>query len=616
MPSTPKVPAPVRSDMQRQEGYRKTAIVVLIWVLATLIAAFFALLARDSAHVNGEYVPLTNDSFYHARRILDAAVGERGFYQFDHRLQVPDGTWIPWAWGYDFLVAKITQIWLWIWPQTDPMAPISSVSVALIPVNAALFLAAAGAFGLSVSMRAVALLAFALSPFTQLLHSIGMIDHHVVEHTFVLLNVYLGARWFKDSGDATKAALLGGALGLAHAVHNGLFLLQMAPLGCIFLLWTRRGEPPKKSLYAFCIALLAVTFMAAAPSQALHAGMFEFALLSWFHVYVALCTSISISFMAWRPFSGRQLAGLIAIAILLSIPILAEAGRGAAFVAAKISVLNEIIEARSVYRLIADTYGLMGTMGYYSWLLVLSPLLLGYYGVRIVKERDPCQLFYAIIVVFGLTLLLAQMRFHYHGLFALVTSGLMLIDKYTQPLEKHRGAVFVGVLALVALAYQPPLHDRLFRIYPPGADPEYAYTRVIYHDLARLCQEDPGTVLANHDDGNFVLFHSQCSVIANNFILRAEDERKIDEIDRLMKSSPQLLRTYEPALKYLLIRARDFSLVVDGTARLVTSNEFARQFLVAESGPPGFDLIRTIRNESNGEIYARLFKISPTAHSQ
>ena len=44
--------------------------------------------------------------FYHARRILDAAVGSRGFYEFDERLQVPDGTWIPWPWAYDYLMSQ------------------------------------------------------------------------------------------------------------------------------------------------------------------------------------------------------------------------------------------------------------------------------------------------------------------------------------------------------------------------------------------------------------------------------------------------------------------------------------------------------------------------------
>src|SRR6187455_2686482 len=81
-----------------------------IWSLGSLIAIFFALLVSDSTIVGGLYLPRTNDSFYHARRILDAAVGTRGFYQFDDRLHVPEGTWIPWPWAYDYLMAKATQL--------------------------------------------------------------------------------------------------------------------------------------------------------------------------------------------------------------------------------------------------------------------------------------------------------------------------------------------------------------------------------------------------------------------------------------------------------------------------------------------------------------------------
>ena len=46
-----------------------------MWLGATLITVFFALLLRDSAVIDGVYLPRTNDSLYHARRILDAAVG-------------------------------------------------------------------------------------------------------------------------------------------------------------------------------------------------------------------------------------------------------------------------------------------------------------------------------------------------------------------------------------------------------------------------------------------------------------------------------------------------------------------------------------------------------------
>ena len=53
----------------------------LLWLGATVISVFLALLVIDSAFFEGEYIPIGNDSFYHARRMLDTAVGDRGFYQ-------------------------------------------------------------------------------------------------------------------------------------------------------------------------------------------------------------------------------------------------------------------------------------------------------------------------------------------------------------------------------------------------------------------------------------------------------------------------------------------------------------------------------------------------------
>ena len=120
-----------------------------VWLGATLITLFFALLLRDSAVIDGVYLPRTNDSLYHARRILDAAVGSRGFYQFDERLHAPDGSWLSWPWAYDYLLAKLTQVALWVAPTLDPMAFISYAPVAWILVNAALFMAICRAIGLS-----------------------------------------------------------------------------------------------------------------------------------------------------------------------------------------------------------------------------------------------------------------------------------------------------------------------------------------------------------------------------------------------------------------------------------------------------------------------------------
>ena len=45
-----------------------------------------------AATVDGSFVPVGPDSFYHARPILDAAIGDTGFYQFDHRIHMPEGS--------------------------------------------------------------------------------------------------------------------------------------------------------------------------------------------------------------------------------------------------------------------------------------------------------------------------------------------------------------------------------------------------------------------------------------------------------------------------------------------------------------------------------------------
>src|SRR5262249_52424706 len=63
---------------------------VVLWACAAAVAVFLAMLFRDSAVFGGVYVPQGNDSFYHARRAIDA-LGARGFYETDMRLHAPDG---------------------------------------------------------------------------------------------------------------------------------------------------------------------------------------------------------------------------------------------------------------------------------------------------------------------------------------------------------------------------------------------------------------------------------------------------------------------------------------------------------------------------------------------
>lgn len=591
-------------------GLELSAASLLLWLAASAIAIFLAMLLKDSAYVGGQYIPRTNDSFYHARRILDAAVGARGFYQFDERLHVPDGAWIPWPWAYDWLLAKATQVALWLNPGLDPMAFLSRVPVAWVAVNAALFLGAISALGLSMPFRIAAMLAFALSPLVQLQHAIGMLDHHYIEHTFVLLTILLGLKWFAHPDSARWAGGLGAALGVATAFHNGLFILQIPVLVCIATLWLGGREPTARSLRYFSGWLVAMSLASALPSEAFRQGMFEFALLSWFHVYIAFCTAVTIVFISAVPFTERRLAMLIGLAMMLGAPILAEMRHGALFIAGELSVLSDIGEAQSPFRLFTETYGPVETVSYYSWLLLLAPLLAVYYGYRAFRERRAAPLYYAIWVVFGLGLLLAQFRFYYYGLFALITSGLVAVDELRRRHGWHSGAVLAGALLAVLVLYQPALRDRLFIVYAPASSPEYANARPLFAVLAERCAEKPGIVLADSDDGNPLIFHTDCSVIANNFIMRADDDAKIAEIDRLMRSTPEALLEHEPPIDYLLLRAKDFSVMRDGKEVIADSSPIARALLMSDTPPAGFELLREVAyDDEDASVYARLFEL-------
>jgi hypothetical protein len=123
-------------------------------------------------------------------------------------------------------------------------------------------------------------------------------------------------------------------------------------------------------------------------------------------------------------------------------------------------------------------------------------------------------------------------------------------------------------------------------------------------------------VLASADDGSAILFHSECSVIANNFILREPDKLHIDEIARLMRLPPAEIRAQRPDIKYVFVRRRDFSVIEDDNVAWISAeNPIAKQLFIDETPPPGYTLIKTIRRRIGEDgvagTYARLYKVAP-----
>jgi hypothetical protein len=390
--------------MSRESSFRAAwsgLSTIALWAGAVTVAGFLAMLFTDSAVFGGVYVPQGNDSFYHARRVLDA-LGPRGFYETDIRLHAPDGRVVPWPWAYDYFLAAVVRTVLWFHPNGDPLAILFYVPVAFILINAALFLAAASALKLSSEMRAVAVICFALSPLTQLLHGFGTIDHHFIEHTFVLLHLWFGLKWFRQPAALRWPAALGLALGVASAFHTGLFGLQIAPLACLAILWLRHSEPPRRALVTFAVALMGGTLLVVLPSATFRAGYFEFGLLSWFHLYAAASTAVLTLIMAWYRRSSRSLLAVSVVAAVLIVPGAAQIGGGVAFVSGGISILNAVNEAQSVYTQVTRTLGPFLTASLYSWLLLLAPALLLWNIYTVATTREANKLFYAIAAAVGL----------------------------------------------------------------------------------------------------------------------------------------------------------------------------------------------------------------------
>ena len=215
-------------------------ILLCIWVFCSLVAAAIALQLTHSTYFEGVWHPVSNDSFYHARRILDAVDSERGFYQFDEMIHAPEGSWLTWPWAYDWLMAKFVQIWQLFQPGMDSMEILTHIAVYWIFVNALLLLGITVVLELPIAFSAMVLLGFALSPLTQGLHGVGIIDHHYIEYSFVLTTLFTGLYWLKKPEVVSRGVWLGLALGIAPAFHTGLFILQVPLLVTVFVLWLRR----------------------------------------------------------------------------------------------------------------------------------------------------------------------------------------------------------------------------------------------------------------------------------------------------------------------------------------------------------------------------------------
>lgn len=589
------------------------------WLFASLVAVLPALHFLTAALVDGEFIPVGNDALYHARRILDAAIGERGFYQFDAMIHAPEGSWVTWPWAYDYFMAQALKLALWISPTVEPMKFLAYVPVCWLLVNMGLLALLARSLQLPTMLIAVLLLGFAVSPLTQSLHGVGSIDHHFLELTLVLLSTWSGVRFFSNPSSRSAAIQLGVALGIAPAAHNSLFIVQIPVLIAALVMWLRGRQEAFEHAHVVALALLASALAVVLPSEPFQQFFFEFTTLSWFHLYVALCSAASLFLMQRLPNSGRNRILLGGALILLALPLLAPFISGANYVAGGQVGLQGITEVASPFRMMLDAGAPLGATRYYGYLIFLAPALVAAFAWLMFTSKRGGDLFFAIAGIFGVLMLLTQFRFHPFGYWALLLGALYFANRLAEARAIRTSVVGIGCALALLIAMQPVLQFQLFKPFVPGLAREYAVIYPMFAGLAEACAEQPGIALGSANDGHPIRYHTDCSVISNNFLLTKQHGEKLILAETLLRLDPAELPTVAPGVRYVLVHIYGiYTTSASGPVatpldELKASNPpLFYSLAIDQNVPTNYQLLAELRVEDDRGIpYAQIYRINP-----
>jgi hypothetical protein len=168
---------------------------------------------------------------------------------------------------------------------------------------------------------------------------------------------------------------------------------------------------------------------------------------------------------------------------------------------------------------------------------------------------------------------------------------------------------------LFAVAFYPTIANWQLR-WSLGGDMAYANVRSTFPVLKELCAKRPGIVLGDIDSGHWVRYHSQCSVIADVFLLTPQHAAKAFESARLLAMSPAQLLTAKPEVRYVFAH-HSVTIIRDGkgeeTPKLdemrLQMQQVERDLLGPEANIPLQFKLRWEVKTPAGQIFARLYEI-------
>ncbi|HEX6156756.1 MAG TPA: hypothetical protein VFZ54_12065, partial [Burkholderiales bacterium] len=129
------------------------------------------------------------------------------------------------------------------------------------------------------------------------------------------------------------------------------------------------------------------------------------------------------------------------------------------------------------------------------------------------------------------------------------------------------------------------------------------------------CRKAPGIVLAEHNDGHAIRYHTDCWVIANNFLTTPQHIEKVRISEQLLAGSAADLVRQAPYVHYILVKRADNVLDHDRKCGLqCPENAGLRRELLQEGAPPdGLRLLHEfhVNRAGKAEPFARLFEVTP-----
>jgi hypothetical protein len=587
-------------------SFSSNTLDILLCLFASLLFYQIAIWHIEFAMFNAEYTPAFPDSFYHATRILDS-IQHGGLLQFDPKIHAPEGAWIVWPWGYDWFIARIIELVMF----TTGINPVK-IMVHIPPlwgiVNIALMVSLCRTLQLLFPYRIIVILCFVLLPLNQQLHVIGRIDHHYMELTMVLLSTILSLQWFRFPESKLYAISIGAVLGGSMAIHNSMFVLQAPVIASLMIYWLLAKPLPKTTLY-FSSSLLFFTLLFLIPSETFREYTFSFYHYSFFHLYISFCVAFFAFILFKISLCKKNISIIIALLIIFAFPLVKILISGYDFISGDIEFLTSMGEVKSFLSFNpAQRISLVEAVSNYSAYICLLPLTLGYILYLVCNKTELNQIYFTLFSLMAVFFLLKQVRFHYFGSFILYIPLALLFQNSSHLVKAKNIRLFIFLLTTL-LAYSLPAKS-LFKEQPRSQVFEATYWASL--ELKRQCDNDTGIILAPAEVGHYLRYFTNCSIVANSFIMDSQDIKYLRKTKQLLDMNSQQLHAYQEDIKYVfLIREDNIYMGLSDKEVDSINSRLTKELILSDLFPNNYELLFEIKVDIKNKqyVFARAFKI-------